>query len=66
MKVKHAGAPRWLSRVSVRLLISAQVMISQLVGLGLSTESAWDSLSPSFSAPPPLALSFSLSQNKYT
>ena len=28
------------------------------------TEPAWDSLSPSLSAPPPLELSFSLSQNK--
>ena len=29
-------------------------------------EPAWDSLSSSFSAPPPLALTFSLSQNKLT
>ena len=50
-------APGWLSRLSVKLLISAQVMISRFVGsietrIGLcadSTEPAWDSLSLSLS-----------------
>ena len=54
-----SGEPAWLSWLSVRLLVSAQVMISWFVSsspLGLcadSTEPAWDSLSPSLSAPPP-------------
>ena len=66
---KNAGVPGWLSRVGVRLLVSAQVMISQLRGfkprIGLcagSREPAWDSLSLSFSAHPPHALSLSLSK----
>ena len=49
------GAPGWLSQLSVRLLISAQVVISQFVSssprVGLfaeGVEPAWDSLS----APP--------------
>ena len=54
----ETGAPGWLSRLSVKLLISAQVMISRFVGS--STEPAWESLSPFLSAPPPLAVSLSL------
>ena len=64
--------PRWLSELSVRLLISAQVMISRFVGVELhvrlctnSMEPAWDSLSPSLSALPQLMLARSLFQNKY-
>ena len=60
-------APGWFSRLSSQLLIWAQVMISQLVGLkpciGLCADSkdpAWDSLFPSLSTSPMLALS----QNK--
>ena len=45
------GAPGWLSRLSVQLLVSALVVISWFEpGIGLhtdSTEPAWDSLSPS-------------------
>ena len=40
-KCKVRGAPGWLSQLSIRPLISAQVMISQF----LSSSSAWDSLS---------------------
>ena len=53
-----AGAPGWLSQVSVGLLILAQVMTSWFCEFkphsGLcadSMEPAWVSLSPSFSAP---------------
>ena len=60
-------APGWLSRLSVRLSVSAQVMISQLRKfeplLGLcadSAEPAWDSPSIPVSSPPPLILSLSL------
>ena len=52
-------------------LTSAQVMMSPLVSsspasgsLPVGTEPALDPLSPSVSAPPPLALSLPLSQNK--
>ena len=63
-------APGSLGRLSVRLLVSAQVMISRLRGfephVGLcadSAEPARDSPSPlSLSAPPLLALSLSLSK----
>ena len=60
---KHiTGAPGWLSRLSVQLLISAQVMISRFVRLFCETECqvrlyadgtnpAWDSLSPPLSLP---------------
>ena len=61
--------PGWLSWLGIQLSVSAQVMISQLRGfeprVGLhadSSESAWDSFSPSLSAPP--LLSLSLFQNK--
>ena len=63
--------PGWLSWLNIQLLVSAQVTISQFhefephIGLhGDSAEPAWDSLSPSLSAPPPLALSVSLKINK--
>ena len=49
IKKNVIGTPGWLSQLSISLLILAQVMISQF--LGLSAEPAWDSLSPS---PPPL------------
>ena len=56
---------------SVKRPTSAQFMISQVVGLSpalgsvltaQSLEPAWDSVSPSLSAPPPLVLVLSLSQ----
>ena len=52
------GAPGWFGRLSVQLLISAQVMISQFVsssptsGSVLSPWSLLGILSPSLSAPP--------------
>ena len=53
------GAPGWLSRLSMRLLILAQVMISQVRGfkpcVGLCVDGAepsWDSLSPSLCPSP--------------
>ena len=55
------GAPGWFSRLSVQLLISAQIMISEFVRSSPTscyTDSmgpVWDSLSPSLSAPPLLA-----------
>ena len=63
------GVPMWLSWLSVWLLISAQVMISQLWdqaphwALSWQHEPAWDSLSPSLLPHPyhASALSFSLS-----
>ena len=67
---KFLGAPGWLSWLSVRLLISAQVMISRSVSsspasdsvlTAQSLEPALDSVSPSLSTPPPLALCLSLS-----
>ena len=64
-KMRAAG---WLSRLSVRLLISAQVMISRFVasspvlGSVLSVEPAWDSLSLSLC--PSLAHAVSLSFSK--
>ena len=62
------GAPGWLSQLSVRLLILAQVMVSWFVGSSLalgslltvqSLEPVSDSVSPSLSAPPLLTLSLS-------
>ena len=53
------GAPGWLTRLSTRVSASAQATISRFVGLSLvlgsvlTVEPAWDSLSPSVSAPPP-------------
>ena len=75
LKEVNVGAPGWLSRLSNQLLVLAQVMNSWFVCLsphvGLcadSTEPAWNSLFPSLSAPPLLALSLclclALSQNK--
>ena len=61
--------PGWLSRLSVRLLILAQVMISQPVSLSPALGSALTMqrlrgiLSPSLFAPPPLALSISIKIN---
>ena len=59
------GAPRWHSRLSVRLLISAQVMISQFVssspasGSVLMVQSLLGILSLPLSAPPLLVLCLS-------
>ena len=49
--VKDIGVPGWLSWLSSRLLISAQVMISESWDRALSMEPAWDSLSPSALSP---------------
>ena len=56
------GAPEWLIRLSVQLLISAQVMISRFVSLSpksgsvlSSADHAWDS--PSLPLPLPCSLS---------
>ena len=59
------GAPEWRSQSSVRLLVSAQVMISgswdqALHGAPHSAGSLLEILSSSPSAPPTHALSFSL------
>ena len=55
----------WVAQLSDRLLISAQVVISQFMGLSLhqaaSIGPAWDSLSPSLFPPPLLTYSLSLS-----
>ena len=56
------GAPAWLSQLSIRLLIPAQVTISRLVALCSSlsctlTVSACLGFSPSLSAPSPPSLS---------
>ena len=63
------GPPGWLSQLSIRLLVLAQVVISPFRGfkplIGLCAdraEPAWDSISSSLSTPPLLACS--LSQNK--
>ena len=68
---KYRGAPGWLSQLSISLLVSAQVMILQFhefkPHIRLCTgsmEPVWNYFSPSFSAPPPLMLSLSLSVNK--
>ena len=67
-KTQNCEMPRWLSQLSVRLLISAQVMISGFVGLTPASGSVltmWSLLgilSPSLSALPLLKLL--LSQNK--
>lgn len=34
VKIKNHGAPEWLSRLGIQLLISAQVLLSQVVSLG--------------------------------
>ena len=57
--------PGWLSRSSVQLLISAEVMISQFMRSGLfelcidSVNLAWDSLSLPLSLPLPCAYTLS-------
>ena len=58
------GVPAWLSSLSIRLLISAQVMISWVYEVephvslcADSMDPAWDSLSPFLSAPPLLMCS---------
>ena len=65
------GVPGGLSRLSVRLSISTQVMISRFVSsspasgsvlTAQSLEPAWDSVSPSLSLPLPHSRSVSLSQ----
>ena len=68
----HGGAPGWLSRLSVQLLVLAQVMILRFVssrptwGCVLIAWSLLVILSPSLSAPPLLKLSLSLSKrNKH-
>ena len=59
--LKQFGAPGWLSQLSIQLLISPQVMISQFVSLSPISGyvlTAWSLLgivSPSRSAPPLLA-----------
>ena len=74
IKTKHA-APGWLSRLSISLLILAQVMTLRFTGSVRGIEPcirfcadnagpAWDSLFPSFSAPPLRVLSLSPSQNQ--
>ena len=66
LKLQVTGAPGWLSQLSVQLLISVQVTISRFMWLCTDgMEPAWDSLSPSLSDPPPLALSLSKSRNKH-
>ena len=73
IKTDIHGAPRWLSRLGVQLLISAQVLIpgSGDQALRRGPCSAWNLLkilSPSPSAPPPLVLSLSkveINNNKY-
>ena len=66
LKIEQEGVPVWLSQLGV--LTSAQVMISWFVGSGpavrlnaISTEPAWDPLSPSLCPSSVHALSFSLS-----
>ena len=65
------GAPGWLSWLSIQLLVLAQVMISQFMGLSPASGSVLTcraslefslSLSLSLSAPPPLALSLAPSK----
>ena len=64
------GAPGWLSCLSIRFLISAQVMISWFMTLSpasssaLTVQSLLGILSPSLSAPPPLALYLSKKKPK--
>ena len=74
LKKRHLGGPGWLSWLSIRLLILAQVMISWFMGSspvlgGLcadSSEPTGDSPSSLLSAPPPLGTcSRTLSHNKH-
>ena len=72
IRIGSPQVPGWLSQLSVQLLILAQVMISQFMGLNPTLGSAltaWDSLSLSLSAPPllvhtPLSLSKEISLKK--
>ena len=68
-QIWNDGPPGWLSLLSIRLLISAQVMISPFMSLGppsgsvlmaQSLEPVSDSVSPSLSAPRPFMLCLSL------
>ena len=68
-RLKNFGAPGWLSRLSLGVLVSAQVMISQFVSLrpalcsmltAQSLEPALDSVSPSLCPFPACTLSLSL------
>ena len=65
-RITETGVPGWLGRLGVRLLISAQVVISRFVGsspasgCAHSTQPASDPQSPSLPAPPLLVLSLSL------
>ena len=59
IKTTLLGAPGWFGRLSVRLFISAQVVISlfrefepRMELLVDSAEPAWEFLSPSLFAPP--------------
>ena len=68
----YVGVPGWLSLLSVRLLVSAQVVISQFREFeprirlcADSAEPAWDSLSLPPPLPLPCSLSSGLSQNKH-
>ena len=66
------GVPGWLSLLSIRLLTSAQVMISQFVSLSPMSGSlltGWSllgilALSFSLSAPPPFSLSLQVNKLK--
>ena len=70
IKTLGVGAPGWLSLLSFRLLLSAQVMISRFVrsspasGSVLTLQSLVGILSPPLSAPHQLMCSVTLSQNK--
>ena len=61
LKKSSDGAPGWLNRLSVQLLISAQVTILPFVKSALTVWSLLGILSLSLSAPPSLPLSLSLS-----
>ena len=65
LKILALGAPGWLSRLSVQLFVSAQVMISQFVRSSPESGSVLlgflSLLPPSLPAPPPLAQAHALS-----
>ena len=63
----HTGAPGWLSRLSVRLLVSVQVMISQFLGLNSALGSVLrvGSLLGILSLSLPNSRCLCLSQNKF-
>ena len=65
-RMPFSEAPKWLSQLSIQLLILAQVMISQFLRSSstLNVEPAWDSLSASGSLPLFCLCALSLSQNK--